>query len=74
LEDGGVYIGSEAAFNVLLGGKEDGSERSGAYRHLEKFYKWLQDSFFAFDLSKSEDLEWAQTLVREIIKDENYVI
>jgi hypothetical protein len=31
-------ISGKEAFNILLGGNEDGTERTGAYRNLEKFY------------------------------------
>lgn len=63
LKDGGTYIGSEAAFNVLLGGNEDGTCRTGAYMHLERFFKWLNECFYAFDLSKDEDQAWVQKLL-----------
>jgi hypothetical protein len=54
-DDGGKYIGSEKAFEVLLGGNSDGTGRTGAYTHLERFFKWIQDCFYAFDLSSEED-------------------
>ena len=74
---GSQYIGSEAAFNVLLGGNADGSGRTGAYTHLEKFFKWIQSCFYAFDLNNSEDQIWVQELLgraEEIkVTDEDYI-
>ena len=64
-KEGSKIIGSEAAFNVLLGGNADGSGRTGAYRHLETFFKWLNSCFYAFDLSVPDDYNWAESLVRE---------
>lgn len=58
-----IIIGSEAAFNVLLGGNKDGTGRTGAYAHLEKFFKWIQSCFYAFELSNTEDQIWAQQLL-----------
>ena len=60
---GSQYIGSEAAFEVLLGGNADGTGRTGAYAHLEKFFKWIQSCFYAFDLNNSEDQTWVQELL-----------
>lgn len=64
-ESDSKYIGSEAAFNVLLGGNADGTGRTGAYKHLEKFFKWLNSCFYAFDLNVPEDKTWAESLTRE---------
>lgn len=67
---GSQVIGSKAAFEVLLGGNKDGTGRTGAYRHLETFFKWLNSCFFAFDLTNKEDKDWAESLVKQRAKDE----
>lgn len=75
-DDDGKYIGSEKAFEVLLGGDADGNGRTGAYAHLERFFKWIQDCFYAFDLSKDTDQTWLRELLDredEIVEtDEDY--
>lgn len=52
-------IEPEKAFNILLGHNED---EPGRYLHLETLFKWIQDSFFAFDLAK--DQVWLQKLLK----------
>ena len=68
-----VYIGSEAAFEVLLGGNADGTGRTGAYKNLEIFFKWLNSCFYAFDLNNDEDKNWVEPLVkaRALLEKEN---
>ena len=61
---GSEYIGSKAAFEVLLGGT-DSSNRTGAYKHLERFFDWIQSCFYAFNLSTDEDKTWAESLVKQ---------
>ena len=63
-KDGSYYIGSERAFEVLLGGNVDGTGRTGAYRHLEKFFKWINSCFYAFDLNDTNDKSWAESLTK----------
>ena len=63
-DEDSIYIGSEAAFEVLLGGSADGTGRTGAYRHLEKFFKWINSCFYAFDLNDANDKSWAESLTR----------
>ena len=71
-DDGGNYIGPKAAFEVLLGGNADGTGRTGAYTHLEKFFKWIQSCFYAFDLTNDKDKEWAEELLGRALQfDEN---
>ena len=63
LEDGGTPISSREAFEVLLGGDVNGNNRTGAYAHLEKLYKWLQSCYYAFDMSTDEDRNWVISLI-----------
>jgi hypothetical protein len=63
LEDGGKQISSREAFEVLLGGDSEGNNRTGAYAHLEKLFKWLQSCYYAFDMTSSEDREWVIELL-----------
>lgn len=57
-DKGGHQISAEEAYEVLLG-----YDRTGAYSNLERFYNWLQDSFFAFDLDYNADKDWVETLL-----------
>ena len=63
LDDGGTPISSREAFEVLLGGDADGNNRTGAYAHLEKLFKWLQSCYYAFDMNTDEDKEWVTALL-----------
>ena len=66
LEDGGQLIGAKAAHDLLLG--EDG--QSGHYGNIRKLYKWIQDSYYAFDLNNPVDVEWIETILeRPLIYD-----
>lgn len=72
LDDGGTPISSREAFEVLLGGDADGNNRTGAYAHLEKLFKWLQSCYYAFDMNTDEDKEWVTALLGHApITDEN---
>ena len=72
LEDGGTPISSREAFEVLLGGDAEGNNRTGAYAHLEKLFKWLQSCYYAFDMKTDEDKKWVTTLLGHApITDEN---
>ena len=62
--DGGDPISSKEAFEILLGGDANGNNRTGAYAHLEKLYKWLQSCYYAFDMSMDEDKNWANDLAK----------
>jgi hypothetical protein len=64
LDDGGTPISSREAFEVLLGGDADGNNRTGAYAHLEKLFKWLQSCYYAFDMNTDEDRSWANSLAK----------
>jgi hypothetical protein len=65
LEDGGTPISSKEAFEVLLGGNADGSNRTGAYKELEKFFKWIQSCYYAFDMNTQEDRDWVRELLNK---------
>lgn len=65
INKGGKEITAKEAFEVLLG-----ENRTGAYAHLEKFFNWIQDVFFAFDLSK--DQEWLRQILE--IDDKTFII
>ena len=72
LEDGGTPISSREAFEVLLGGDAEGNNRTGAYAHLEKLFKWLNSCYYAFDMNTDEDREWVTELLGHApITDEN---
>lgn len=72
LDDGGTPISSREAFEVLLGGDAEGNNRTGAYAHLEKLFKWLNSCYYAFDMNTDEDREWVTELLgRAPIADEN---
>lgn len=72
LEDGGTPISSREAFEVLLGGDAEGNNRTGAYAHLEKLFKWLQSCYYAFDMKTDEDKKWVTALLGHApITDEN---
>lgn len=58
--DDGDPISAREAFEILLGGDENGNNRTGAYAHLEKFYKWIQDCYYAFNLDTQEDYDLAR--------------
>ena len=62
-DDGGKPISSREAFEVLLGGDADGNNRTGAYAHLERLFKWLQSCYYAFDMTTEEDKKWVTSLL-----------
>lgn len=63
VDDGGVSISSREAFEVLLGGDAEGNNRTGAYAHLERLFKWLQSCYYAFDMTTDEDRNWVISLL-----------
>ena len=77
LEDGGVLLPNRSrdAFQILLGGYRDKEgnihNRTGAYKNLERFFIWLQNCFYAFDLNNEDDQKWIKELLNRPETSEN---
>ena len=69
IKKGGKPISPQQAYNVLLG-----DDRTGAYSNLERFYNWLKDCFFVFNLEDAQERAWVESILGRPLEYHNGVL